>query len=108
MSDNDLHAVLLPNRDPRLPPVWRVPVHRQLEGIGLVKNIYIVTMKTDAASVKSMKQFEDGLKAPDRDRKEWIRSGLLEMTPGDYMFARDPHRSVDPEDDVFIVLVTGR
>ncbi|KAH6896340.1 hypothetical protein BKA70DRAFT_1231582 [Coprinopsis sp. MPI-PUGE-AT-0042] len=68
---------------------------------------FIALIRGTETYLEEMKRYEDGMGVPLGLRPELGSQGLVEMTPGDYLFARDTTGTGQPEDDTLLAWAVG-
>jgi hypothetical protein len=117
-----LHA--LKQRHPRKPAIYQAfdhPLHPTINP----GRTFVVLMQTTMQSMEDLRNLEDHLLVPNGQKENLDEQGtccngiandlaqpiafigLLQLVPGDYLFARDTRGSGDPEEDTVLVWVVG-
>lgn len=101
----DLTKLPLPGRDPRLPDIY---LHSQSAGHpgrrmqSLVYNTYVVFVDPSDEGKKHALNIAQSFGTPMGRKTTMLdkHPGLVELFPGDYVFARDKNGDGDPRDDI--------
>ncbi|KAH6902961.1 hypothetical protein BKA70DRAFT_1433938 [Coprinopsis sp. MPI-PUGE-AT-0042] len=102
----NLHLHVVKQRPPRKPAIYQA-FHHPLHPENNPGRTFVVLMRTSLQAMEDMRNFEEHLSVPGGQREALDAAGLLQLVPGDYLFARDTLGSGRPEEDTVLVWVVG-
>ncbi|KAH6911645.1 hypothetical protein BKA70DRAFT_1423406 [Coprinopsis sp. MPI-PUGE-AT-0042] len=89
-----------------LPRIFEAPKHPLHPAINPGRTFVALIRATETA-MEEMKRYEDGMSVPLGQGQELASQGLVEMVPGDYLFARDTTGTGQPTDDALLAWAVG-
>ncbi|KAH6874669.1 hypothetical protein BKA70DRAFT_1449335 [Coprinopsis sp. MPI-PUGE-AT-0042] len=102
----DTSACHASSRSRMLPRILEASAHPLHPSINPGRTFVVLIRGTEAA-MEEMKRYEDGMSVPLGLKPELDSQGLVEMKPGDYLFAQDTTGTGLPKDDVLLAWAVG-
>ncbi|KAH6886516.1 hypothetical protein BKA70DRAFT_1444399 [Coprinopsis sp. MPI-PUGE-AT-0042] len=94
-------------RNPLLPKVFEARNHPLHPSVNPGRT-FVALIRASEPAMDEMRRYEEGLSVPLGRKAELDGKGLIQMVPGDYLFARDTTGSGDSHNDVLLAWVVGR
>ncbi|KAH6891701.1 hypothetical protein BKA70DRAFT_1233919 [Coprinopsis sp. MPI-PUGE-AT-0042] len=102
----DTPACHVPSRSLLLPRILEAPKHPLHPSVN-PGHTFVALIRATETAMEEMKRYEDGMSIPLGQRDELASQGLVEMVPGDYLFARDITGTGQPSDDILLAWAVG-
>ncbi|KAH6905100.1 hypothetical protein BKA70DRAFT_1431186 [Coprinopsis sp. MPI-PUGE-AT-0042] len=102
----NLHLHGVNQRHPRKPAIYQA-LHHPLHPDVNPGRTFVVLLQVSMQTMEDLRNFEERLPVPRGQKEDLDKEGLLQLLPGDYLFARDTLGSGKPEEDTVLAWVVG-